>query len=108
MSRGFWDFFSTPQFCRSARRNWRAQLPRDFPDESLGKAISVRHPRWVVLAENGIPAVLDGRHVQAEHYHYRDRVRGREGMLWLHEFAGPRALLPRGAALRYCTGQGTG
>jgi len=36
MSRGFWDFFSTPQFCRSARRNWRAQLPRDFPDESLG------------------------------------------------------------------------
>jgi len=39
MSRGFWDFFSTPQFCRSARRNWRAQLPRDFPDESLGNNI---------------------------------------------------------------------
>jgi predicted permease len=29
-------FFATLQFCRSARRNWSAQLPGDFPDESLG------------------------------------------------------------------------
>src|ERR1019366_884028 len=32
----FGTFFATLQFCRSARRNWRAQLPGDFPDESLG------------------------------------------------------------------------
>ncbi len=31
--------FATLQFCRSARRNWRAQLPGDFPDEFLGDGL---------------------------------------------------------------------
>ena len=79
MSRGFWDFFSTPQFCRSARRNWRAQLPRDFPDESLepanagtgtvpahlvadvaaGTALTIFNPStmvyWIGVASNWLP-----------------------------------------------------
>ncbi len=43
--------FATLQFCRSARRNWRAQLPGDFPDEFLGsgcKAAAIDHSAEMV------------------------------------------------------------
>ena len=70
MSRVFGELFSTLQFCRSARRNWRAPLPEDFPDESLETLVDAarfcgtcyRAANWIPVGQTAGRGRMDREH----------------------------------------------